>query len=93
MGNHDTKHLVIGIRPEGMKLTDEANTITSTPCLVAEPQGSHQVVAIKHGDDLHKIIAPPYPKVKPGEIVHVTFDQDAIHFFDKKTGKRIEEDT
>ena len=36
-----------------------------------------------------KIVAPTRPKVAAGEAVHLTFQQHAIHFFDKESGQRI----
>ncbi len=81
--------LVIGIRPENMLLVDAEDAILSAQCLVAEPQGSHQVVAVEVGDKLMKIVAPSYPKVRSGETVHLAFEQEAIHFFDAETGSRI----
>ena len=61
----------------------------STQCLVAEPQGSHQVVAIEIDDKLVKIIAPALPKIRSAETVHLAFNQEAISFFDKDTSLRI----
>jgi len=83
------REVVIGIRPENILLTDSENAILHEDCLVTEPQGSHQIIAIKAGDQIMKIVAPIRPKVDPGETVHVTFDQDAIHFFDKETSQSL----
>lgn len=81
--------LVIGIRPENILLVDADDAVLSAQCLVAEPQGSHQVVAVEVGDKLMKIVAPSYPKVRSGETVHLAFKQEAIRFFDTETGLRI----
>jgi multiple sugar transport system ATP-binding protein len=81
--------LVIGIRPENILLVDEENSILSVACLVSEPQGSHQIVAVEVGGKLMKIIVPIHPKVNSGETVHLAFKQEAIRFFDTETGLRI----
>ncbi len=83
------KQLVIGIRPENILLVDEENSILSVACLVSEPQGSHQIVAVEVGGKLMKIIVPTHPKVNSGETVHLAFKQEAIRFFDTETGLRI----
>ncbi|MCK4314337.1 MAG: ABC transporter ATP-binding protein [Anaerolineae bacterium] len=87
--DYGKKKLVIGIRPENILLVDEEDAILSAQCLVAEPQGSHQVVAVEIDDKLVKIVAPSHPKVSSGETVHLAFKQEAIRFFDTETGLRI----
>ena len=81
--------LVLGIRPENLLLVGEEDAILSAPCLVAEPQGSHQIVAIEIDEKLIKIVAPAYPKINSGEMVHLSFKQEAIRFFDRETGLRV----
>jgi len=83
------REVVMGVRPESILLTDPEHAILHADCLVTEPQGSHQIIAFQVGDQIMKLVAPIRPKVHPGETLHVTFDQDAIHFFDKETGQRI----
>jgi len=77
--------LTVGVRPENIVLTDQANAIFSVKCLVAEPQGSHQVVAFELGDKIVKVIAPTTPKVQPGEAIHLAFNQETMRFFDPET--------
>jgi len=64
-------------------------SVFSREVLVTEPQGSHQIVAIELDDQIVKIVAPPFPKVDPGEIVHIGFEHDRIMFFNPETEKRI----
>jgi multiple sugar transport system ATP-binding protein len=86
---HGKKDLVLGARPEHLLLVSKEDAVLSAPCLVAEPQGSHQIVAIELGEKIVKIIAPPHPLVAAGEPVHLNFNQEAMSFFDKETGERI----
>ena len=86
---YERKALIIGVRPENILFVGAEEAILSAECLVVEPQGSHQVVAIELDDQLVKIVAPPRLKIRPGENVHLAFEQEAIHFFDKETGARI----
>lgn len=83
------KKLVLGVRPESILLVGEEDSILSAQCLVSEPQGSHQIVAIELGDKIVKIVAPAHPRIESGKTVHLTFDQKAIAFFDSDSGLRI----
>ena len=87
--DHDKKTLVLGVRPESIVLVPEEDGVLAAQCLVSEPQGSHQIVAIELGDRMVKIIAPSDPRIEAGETVHLTFKQEALAFFDKETGLRI----
>jgi multiple sugar transport system ATP-binding protein len=87
---HGQRNLVIGVRPENIILvanTDEWNF--SAECLVSEPQGSHQVVAVEIDDMIMKIVAPSQPRVNPKQLVYLAFKQETIHYFDRETGLRI----
>jgi len=87
--DHGKKTLVLGVRPESIVLVPEEDGVLSAQCLVSEPQGSHQIVAIELGDRIVKIVAPSDPRVEAGETVHLTFKQEELAFFDKETGLRI----
>lgn len=83
------KQVIIGVRPENIVLVPEGEAILSAPCLVSEPQGSHQIIAIEQDNRIIKIVAPAQPKIFSGETVHLAFKKEAIAFFDKETGLRI----
>jgi len=85
-----TDQLVIGVRPEDIGLAASSEDATfSTVCLVTEPQGSHQIVAVELDDQIIKIVAPTVPRVTPGQDIHLFFDEESIHYFDKKSGLRV----
>ena len=87
--NYGKKNLILGIRPENILLVGGEDSILSAQCLVSEPQGSHQIIAIELGDKIAKIVAPSYPKIASRETVHLTFNEEAVAFFDIDTGSRI----
>jgi multiple sugar transport system ATP-binding protein len=87
--NYGKKKLVLGVRPENILLVGEEDSILSAQCLVSEPQGSHQIVAIELGDKIVKIVSPAYPRIESGETIHLSFNQEAIAFFNSDTGLRI----
>lgn len=86
---HGKDTLILGIRPENISLVPEGEGLFSAPCLVSEPQGSHQVVAIELDDKIVKIVTGAQPKMLPGEVIHLAFKQDTISYFDKDTGLSI----
>lgn len=83
------RDFTIGIRPENILLVGPKEATLSTQCLVAEPQGSHQIIAVELDDKIIKIVAPSQPKVYAGDTIHLQFKPDAVYFFDKETGARI----
>jgi multiple sugar transport system ATP-binding protein len=86
---HGKRSYIVGVRPENMLMVNEEDAVLSVECLVSEPQGSHQIVAVEVDDKLVKIIAPPQPPVNPGDMVHMAFKPGSEAFFDKETGLRI----
>jgi len=86
---HGKKDLILGIRPENIHLVTGEDALLSAPCLVSEPQGSHQIIAVELDDVVIKITAPAQPKIFAGDTVHLTFREGAIAFFDKDTELRI----
>jgi multiple sugar transport system ATP-binding protein len=85
LNGYDKNHLVLGIRPENILLVSEGDAVLSSSCLVAEPQGSHQIVAIQVEDKIVKAVAPAKPTVEPGSPVHLGFKQETLRFFDPET--------
>jgi multiple sugar transport system ATP-binding protein len=81
--------VILGVRPENIQMVTKDEGIFSTSCLVSEPQGSHQIVAVELGDQIYKVVAQAEPKIESGEPVHLTFRQQVMRFFDPDTGLRI----
>jgi multiple sugar transport system ATP-binding protein len=87
--SHGKQKVILGVRPENFKLVDQESAIISAECLVAEPQGSHQVIAILLDEVIVKIVAPASPKIDPGETVHIAFNQVDMRFYDPDTEQRV----
>lgn len=83
--NYPKRNLILGVRPENMDLVRPGDANLSADCLVTEPQGSHQIVAIQLDDKMIKVITPAQPKIEAGEPVHLAFKQDTLRFFDPDT--------
>jgi multiple sugar transport system ATP-binding protein len=87
--NYKKDHLILGIRPENMLLVEENDAALSAKCLVSEPQGSHQIVAIQLDDNIIKAVASPKPIIHAGDFVHLNFKQETLRFFDPETTMAI----
>lgn len=83
------KRVVLGARPENILTTDATSARFTLPAIVVEPQGSHQILVVKMGDELVKVLAPAHPKVKEGETVSFRFALERLSFFDPETEERI----
>jgi multiple sugar transport system ATP-binding protein len=87
--SYGKEKVILGVRPENLELVGQESAIISAECLVAEPQGSHQVIAILLDEVIVKIVAPAQPKIDPGETVHIAFKQKDMRFYDPETEQRI----
>lgn len=87
---YEKRELILGVRPENINIVSEDKALLSSECLVSEPQGSHQIIAIELDETYIKIVTPAQPKINPGEIVHLNFKQDTLRFFDPDTEMSID---
>jgi multiple sugar transport system ATP-binding protein len=85
LNGYHKDHLILGIRPENIILVDSDDAALSANCLVSEPQGSHQVIAIQLDDNFIKAIAPAKLTIAAGTPVHFNFKQETLRFFDPET--------
>ncbi len=85
LNGYDKDHIILGIRPENILIVGESKAALSARCLVSEPQGSHQIVAIQLDENIVKAVAPPSPIIAPGTDVHLNFKQETLRFFDPDT--------
>lgn len=87
--DYNKEKLILGVRPENIIVTDEENALFALECLVSEPQGSHQVINVELDNSYVKIVAPAQPKINPGDIVYLNFNQETLRYFDPETELRI----
>jgi multiple sugar transport system ATP-binding protein len=90
-GGHDGP-VVVGVRPEGWRLTTPGDGIAVTVGVV-ETLGADAYLygtARVDGGDADVIARiGNRERVGTGDTVHVTADRDAIHLFDRVTGERL----
>jgi len=88
--SYNNKKIILGVRPENILITNNGNSDMSADCLVSEPQGSHQIIAIQLDKKIMKIVAPAALKINPGQMVNLSFKQETLRFFDPETTLAIE---
>jgi multiple sugar transport system ATP-binding protein len=91
LNGYTKEKLILGVRPENIVFVGPGKAVISSSCLVSEPQGSHQVVAIQLDEQIIKIVADAQPKIQAGESVHLGFKQETLRFFDPETELAINE--
>lgn len=85
----DQGKVTVGIRPEKMKLSNQANGITKPFKLeLIEELGASKLVHGHVGDQLMIVNLHQEEQVPAGDL-HVSFDPNALHVFDQDSGKRI----
>jgi multiple sugar transport system ATP-binding protein len=85
LAGYNKEKLILGIRPENILLVNAEDASLSASCLVSEPQGSHQIIAIQLDDRIIKIVAPAELKINAGADIHLDFKQETLRFFDPET--------
>jgi len=87
---YNSNKIILGIRPENIEIIQGKSADLSAACLVSEPQGSHQIIAIQLDKKMFKIVAPATPKFEPGQAIHLRFKQETLRFFDPESTLAIE---
>ncbi|TCT31713.1 ABC transporter ATP-binding protein [Martelella mediterranea] len=80
----------IGIRPEHLIPCTQEDALFSARTDVLEPLGSDTHAICLLGDTEITARLAPDPSYQPGQILHFTADADKIHFFDTKSGDRLD---
>lgn len=92
MKSYVGKTVTAAMRPEYILVDDTASTgypLTETKIEIVEPQGSHNILAVKLNGKMYKVMTPGNQKFRSGENVSLSVLPDRIMYFDKETGKRI----
>ncbi len=87
----DQDKALLGIRPEDIRVYDQAPDGVSFPAKVSvvEPLGQETILDLDFGDDIIKATIPPTQFVSENQDVFLTFDVSKLHLFDIVTRKRF----
>jgi len=82
------QELVIGIRPETLRLDEEGKL--EAVCEVAELTGPELIVTAQTGSQRLMACLPPRTAIAEGQRLKLGFDASALHLFDRASGRRCE---
>jgi multiple sugar transport system ATP-binding protein len=89
-GHASGKALSLGIRPEGVLLSREAQPgFVPLEAHIIEPLGSHDIVDLKLGEAMLRARTSSGFVPRVGERVHVRIDPTQAHFFDTASGQSL----
>jgi multiple sugar transport system ATP-binding protein len=83
--------LVLGVRPENVRISDDPGPDKSIEATVdvVEVIGSDNFIYLDLGGSEFRMRAPPDVEPEEGETVHVTFDEEDVHLFDRHTEEAL----
>lgn len=82
------KPLILGIRPENISIHSEETPFKGTVDLI-EVNGAEMLVHIRLVDQPMVIKCPTDDALKVEDSIYLSFAEEAIHLFDRETGKRL----
>jgi multiple sugar transport system ATP-binding protein len=89
-GNAQSGELALGIRPEGVLVSREAQEgYLPVEAHIIEPLGSHDIVDLKIGEGMLRARTSAGFVPKAGEWVHARIDPAQAHFFDTRSGRSL----
>lgn len=86
----DGQEITLGIRPENLILSQKGKkNILTAKVIVIEPTGSETHVVMRFGkQDIVAVFRERHP-LEIGQIIHLTYEPEKVHFFDTKTGLNL----
>ena len=79
---------VLGVRPEDISLSDDSGLLVELTA--ADYLGADTILNAPVGNQIIQIRVPGRYRLGEKNRVHLTWPQEAVHIFDKASGKRIE---
>ena len=86
---------ILGIRPHDIAIVAPGSADLEAWVDVVEPRGSELLVYLRLGDEHTgeeiRVVAPPEPAIQPERRVGLAFDRARLHWFEKESGRRMED--
>ena len=81
---------MLGFRPEDIAVSVEARPdFVRATVYMSEPLGRENLLTLKLGNTLFKVLASPDIHVALDQAVWLTFNADRVHLFDKATSTSL----
>jgi multiple sugar transport system ATP-binding protein len=81
--------VLLGIRPEHMRLTDSGSADLSATVELIEPLGSDLLVTLRASANALIARTEPHTAINPGDVVHLAVSRERISLFDAASGNRL----
>ncbi|MDR2393534.1 MAG: ABC transporter ATP-binding protein [Treponema sp.] len=88
----DTMAITLGVRPVDVLITDNP-TSTPVPVAVYENFGDERRISVRLGRELLTITTAEDVYYKHGDSIHLAFNSEKTHLFDRETGLNITRNT
>ncbi|MGQ9609366.1 MAG: ABC transporter ATP-binding protein [bacterium] len=82
-------NLILGIRSEDIFIKEASPDTIQAEVYIVEPLGSENIIDLKIGENILKAKTLPTFMPDVGQPVHVWFNKERMHIFDKNTEKAI----
>lgn len=82
-------NLILGIRSEDIFIKEPSPDTIQAEVYIVEPLGSENIIDLKIGENILKAKTLPTFMPDVGQPVHVWFNKERMHIFDKNTEKAI----
>jgi len=83
------REMVLGVRPEDLRPTGEADATVSATLEVTEPVGNEIFLNLRRGEQTLVSRVPPGTLPDTGSVMHFMLAPDRLHMFDPASGARI----
>jgi multiple sugar transport system ATP-binding protein len=85
------REILLGVRPEDLVLSDDPDADAFGAMLdVVEPVGNEMFLNLRRGDQAIVMRVPPQAIPESGSTLRIAMKPGRVHWFDPKTGRRIE---
>jgi len=92
ISKYNRKNVIVGVRPEDIKITREKGSVNSFKSTVYFSQsiGAEDILNLKIDNRIiYKAVAPPKFMTKIGEQIYANFSMEKSHLFDIESKKRL----
>lgn len=89
MHRNNVKHLMVGVRPEKIRIVSNSQNSLKVKVILTEYYGAERMAYFTINNNRYVIKADVSCQVKDGDEIYITFDDNDILYFNKETGNRI----